>query len=61
MDINSKDVIEIHKKIDSTLDIMRYVFILQAKQSGVSQENVRKILKINNNQLSAIWRLLQIN
>ena len=39
-------------------EILKCIFILQAKQAGMRQEDVRKILGMNNNEVSAIWKLI---
>ncbi|MFA4834143.1 MAG: hypothetical protein WC619_04860 [Patescibacteria group bacterium] len=35
-------------------------FILEAKKNGMSSEDVRKILNLNNNKLFKIWKLIKI-
>ena len=49
---NQKDTIKM-------IELLQFIFILQAQQAGMRQDDVRKILGMNNNDVSAIWQLIK--
>lgn len=51
---------KIEDKLDALLEVSQYLFILEALKSGMSKEDVRSILKINMNRITAISKHLTI-
>lgn len=52
---------EIIEKLDRVIELGQLQFIIEAKKSGMTSEEVRKILGISNNKLFEIWKLIKIN
>ena len=46
------------QQADKIIELLQNLFIIEAKKNGLSSENVRKILGINNNTISNTWKLL---
>lgn len=47
------------EQTNKIIDLLQGLFILEAQKSGLKSEDVRKILGINNNKLSNIWKFFK--
>lgn len=52
---------ELKSKLDSIILLLQYLFILESTKGGLSREEIRKILKIDNARVSAIGKCVKDN
>lgn len=45
------------EQANKIIDLLQNLFILEAKKNGLTSEEVRKILGVNNNKIFKIWKL----
>lgn len=46
-----------NEQAEKIIDLLQNLFILEAKKNGLTSEEVRKILGVNNNTVFKIWKL----
>ena len=46
-----------NEQTNKIIDLLQNLFILEAKKNGLTSEEVRKILGVNNNKIFKIWKL----
>ena len=46
-----------NEQANKIIDLLQNLFILEAKKNGLTSEEVRKILGVNNNKIFKIWKL----
>ncbi|MDO8639702.1 MAG: hypothetical protein Q7R53_02135 [bacterium] len=46
-----------NEQANKIIDLLQNLFILEAKKNGLTSEDVRKILGVNNNTVFKIWKL----
>ena len=49
----SEPVVE---RLDAILEILRDLFILAARDAGLSRDQVRTLLRVNTHRISRVWR-----
>ena len=50
---------KIEKKLDSLSEILRNLFILEASKMGIKKKDVRKILGVNTDEITKVWKYLK--
>ena len=46
-----------NEQANKIIDLLQNLFILEAKKNGLTSEEVRKVLGVNNNKIFKIWKL----
>ncbi len=46
-----------NEQAEKIIALLQNLFILEAKKNGLTSEEVRKILGVNNNTIFKIWKL----
>jgi len=46
------------ERLDAILEILRDLFILAARDAGLSRDQVRTLLGVNTHRISRVWRHL---
>jgi len=46
-----------NEQAEKIIALLQNLFILEAKKNGLTSEEVRKVLGVNNNTIFKIWKL----